>query len=229
MFDTTLGVECNDFEFFYETEDAYLIISGSYQKSNSYFIKLDKSGKILKNIQMGGDEHDRLYWVYYTEDGKLTAYMREHTLSAKSVHPLKVTMDENFNILDYSSTASSIYPMFRQMATGSWEVRDFVLGYSPGHKDDPELPKLGYVSSVIEYDDFVLIISERNTKWFEYVPMIYSTIPSYTETVYKAYTYDAEIIWRSAVDSTDYERLAEIKKEYEEEQERFKKWKSENE
>ena len=119
--------------------------------------------------------------------------------------------------------------MFRQMATGSWEVRDFVLGYSPSHKDDPELPKLGYVSSVIEYDDFVLIISERNTKWFEYVPMIYSTIPSYTETVYTAYTYDAEIIWRSAVDSTDYERLAEIKKEYEAEQERIKKWKSENE
>ena len=87
----------------------------------------------------------------------------------------------------------------------------------------------GYVSSVIYYDDFVLIISERNTKWFEYVPMIYSSMPSYTETVYTAYTYDAEIIWRSAVDSTDYERLAEIKKAYEEEQERFKKWKSENE
>mgnify|MGYP003300589931 CR=1 FL=1 len=87
----------------------------------------------------------------------------------------------------------------------------------------------GYVSSVIYYDDFVLIISEHDTKWFEYVPMVYSSMPSYTETVYTAYTYDAEIIWRSAVDSTDYERLAEIKKAYEEEQERFAKWKNENE
>ena len=86
----------------------------------------------------------------------------------------------------------------------------------------------GDVTGVIEYDDFVLIISERDTKWFEYTPMLYSTIPSYTETVYTAHALDGTILWRTAVDSTDYARLAAVKKEYMEERERFEKWMEEN-
>ncbi len=236
LFNTKLDItdELCEFEFFYETDDAYLLIGGSYQKRNSYFIKLDKSGNILKSIEMGGNESDRLYWVYYTDNDKLMLYMREHTFSKNSFDIWEITMDENYNILDrtlssYTYPDDALFPNFRQMATGSWNVRNFVLGYNPGHKDDPEMPMLGYVSSVIEYDDFVLIVSKRDTKWFEYVPMIYSTIPSYTETVYSAYTYDGELIWRSAVDSTDYERLAEVKKAYEEERERINKWRSETE
>ena len=81
------------------------------------------------------------------------------------------------------------------------------------------MPMLGYVSSVIEYDDFILIVSERDTYEADNIHFLHM----YTETVYTAYTYDAEIIWRSAVDSTDYERLAEIKKAYEEERDRFNK------
>ncbi len=226
LFNTKLDITSTicEFEFFYETEDAYLLIAGSYQKWDSYFVKLDKSGTILKNIQMGGDEHDRLYWVYYTDDGKLTAYMREHTLSAKSGDTLKVTMDENFNILDYRSTASSIYPLFRQLSSGRWNVRNFVLGYTPGYKDDPELPTWGNVTSVIEYGDFVLIISERDTKMFPYLPMLSSSHCYYTETVYTAHALDGTILWRTAVDSTNYALLAEVKQKCEDERKQMEEW-----
>lgn len=232
LFNTKLDIK-NEFDFFYETADAYLLMSGSYQKMDSYYVKLDKSGKVLKNIHMGGDESDRLYWVYY-EDGKLRLYMREHTLAERDTDILEVTMDEDFNILekvktDYHYPADAIYPNFRyHSGTCSWNVRNFVLGYSPQMKDD-EIPATGgNVTGVIEYDDFVLIISERNTKMYPYLPMFWSSHCYYTETVYTAHALDGTILWRTAVDSTDYARLAAVKKEYMEERERFEKWMEEN-
>ena len=232
LFNTKLDIE-NEIDFFYETDDAYLLISGSYQKMDSYYIKVDKSGKVLKNIHMGGDESDRLYWVYYT-NGELRAYMREHNLAERPNDILEVTMDEDFNILekvktDYHYPADTIYPNFRyHSGTRRWNVRNFVLGYSPQMKDD-EIPATGgNVTGVIEYDDFVLIISERNTKMYPYLPMFWSSHCYYTETVYTAHALDGTILWRTAVDSTDYARLAAVKKEYMEERERFEKWMEEN-
>lgn len=235
LFNTKLDITdgiCK-FEFFFETDDAYLLISGSYQKMDSYYVKLDKSGNVLKNIHMGGDESDRLYWVYY-EDGKLRAYMREHNLADNPNDILDVTMDEDFNVLskvitDLSYPADTIYPNFRyHSGTRRWNVRNFVLGYSPGHKDDAEPATWGSVSSVVEYDDFVLIISERNTKMYPYLPMFWSSYCYYTETVYTAHALDGTILWRTAVDSTDYARLAAVKKEYMEEREKIEKWMEEN-
>ncbi len=233
IFNTKLDITNSicEFEFFYETDDSYLLISGTYQKSDSYYVKLDKFGNVLKNIHMGGAEEDRLYWIYYT-DGELVAYMREHNLAEHPIDILEVTMDEDFNILekvktDYHYPADTLYPKFRQLPSGSWDVRNFVLGYSPQMNGDTIPATGGDVSAVIEYDDFVLIISEHDTKWFEYVPWIYSTIPTYTETVYTAHALDGTILWRTAVDSTDYNRLAAIKQEYKEEQERFEEWRKE--
>ena len=235
LFNTKLDITdgiCK-FEFFYETDDAYLLISGSYQKRDSYFLRIDKSGKVLKNIQMGGAESDRLYWVYY-EDGKLRAYMRDHNLAELPNDILEVTMDKDFNILekvktDYHYPADTIYPNFRyHSTTHHWNVRNFVLGYSPGHKDDPEPATWGSVSSVIEYDDFVLIISERNTKMYPYLPMFWSSHRYYTETVYTAHALDGTILWRTAVDSTNYAQLAAVRQQCEDERKEFEKWMEEH-
>jgi len=202
----------NDLDTFYELDDGY-VVAGWEQKWNDtvnqqyYIYKLDKSGNIV--YQRSLDDVSEIECV----DDELIVY----THRKQFMETIYIDIFRKHHLNDDLST------------------RDTVDGVPPnGNKSDrieDYIPDFiaGYVSSVIYYDDFVLIISERNTKWFEYVPMVYSSMPSYTETVYTAYTYDAEIIWRSAVDSTDYERLAEIKKEYEEEQERFAKWKSENE
>lgn len=229
LFNTKLDITdglCK-FEFFYETGDAYLLIGGSYQKWDSYFVKIDKSGKVLKNIQMGGEESDRLYWVYYT-DGELVAYMREHTLSQKAADTQKVIMDDSFNILSYNSAVSYSYPMFYLQPSGRWNVRNFVLGYNPQMKDDDIPATGGNVTGVIEYDDFVLIISERDTKMFPYLPMFWSSHCYYTETVYTAHALDGTILWRTAVDSTDYARLVAVKQLCEDERKELEKWMEEH-
>lgn len=232
LFNTKLDITdglCK-FEFFFETGGAYLLIGGSYQKWDSYYVKIDKSGKVLKNKQMGGEESDRLYWVNYT-DGNLVAYMREHTLSKKTADTQKVLMDDSFNIINYHSadgTDGDSFPLIYQQPTGSWNVRGFVLGYSPGHKDDPEPATWGRVSSVIEYDDFVLIISERETKMYPYLPMFWSSHCYYTETVYTAHALDGTILWRTAVDSTDYAQLAAVRQQCEDERKGFEKWMEEH-
>ena len=235
LFNTKLDITDGlcEFEFFYETDDAYLLLSGSYQKWDSYFVKIDKSGKVLKNIQMGGEDSDRLYWVYYA-DGELRAYMREHNLADHPSDILEVTMDEDFNILekvktDYHYPADTVYPNFRyHSGTRRWNVRNFVLGYSPQMKDD-EIPATGgNVTGVIEYDDFVLIISERNTKMYPYLPMFWSSHCYYTETVYTAHALDGTILWRTAVDSTDYAQLVAVKQLCEDERKELEKWMEEH-
>ncbi len=211
-------------DFVGEVDDGY-IISGIPQNwlGNDtqcfYIYKLDKSGNILHQRRIGSNN---IAGIIKAEcvDGELILYDRH----VKGIKGKECEYGYCINYLndDLSprKTVESTEPIdecisYSFSLSGShvfWSIERFISDFDAG-----------YVSSVIYYDDFILIISERDTKWFEYVPMVYSSMPSYTETVYTAYTYDAEIIWRSAVDSTDYERLAEIKKEYEEEQERFKK------
>lgn len=231
LFDTIIEKKqgLDDFEFFFETDDAYLLIDGSYQKYYSRYVKIDKSGIVLKNIQMGGEESDRLYEICYA-DGNLVANMREHTLTKDPYDTQQVTMDDNFNILSSVSIKNNTtpdirFPRFQQHSiTKTWNVRDFVLGYSPGHKDDPVPATWGRVSSVIEYDDFILIISERDTKMFPYLPMIESSHYYYSETVYTAHALDGTILWRTAVDSTNYTLLAEVKQRCEDERKRIEEW-----
>jgi hypothetical protein len=211
VFKTEFDVR-NDLDVFYELDDGY-VVAGWEQKWNDtvnqqyYIYKLDKSGNIVHQRNL--DDVSELECI----GGELIVYTRQRQF----METIYIDVFRKHYLNDDLSTRVTVDGVAPN-AYKSKRIEDYIPDFNAG-----------YVSSVIEYDDFVLIISERNTKWFEYVPMVYSSIPSYTETVYTAYTYDAEIIWRSAVDSTDYERLAEIKKEYEEEQERFKKWKSENE
>ncbi len=217
LFDTKIGVnkEFCIFDFFHETEDAYILISGSYQRRDSCFIKIDKSGNILKNIHIGGLDSDRLYWVYFSDSG-FTAYMREHTLITNAGDTQKVEFDYDFNVLSNNSVKEVPYPIIYQrpsITSGpiSWDVRGFVLGYDPEMKGD-EIPATGgRVTAVIEYDDFILIISEHDTKHYYANPLM-STPFSYTETVYTAHALDGTILWRTAVDSTEYAALYELDK-----------------
>ena len=200
-------------DFVGEVDDGY-IVSGIPQNwlGNDtecfYLYKLDRLGNLVYQRRIASNN---VAGVVKAEcvDGELVYYDRY----VKSVIGQEYEFGYRMNSLNHDlstrATAevnggieeliSCNYPNINYGPDVLWSVEDFLPDFNAG-----------YVSSVIYYDDFVLIISERNTKWFEYVPMVYSSMPSYTETVYTAYTYDAEIIWRSAVDSTDYERLSEM-------------------
>ncbi len=203
IFDTPLLTKCGEFEFFFEVDDGYLLIGGSYQKMDRYFLKLDESGNLVHNLKFGGLEHDRLYYAEYGEDG-LTMYLRDYASSGYDI--LRQRYSDDYVLLESETYEGDIpYPEFRLMPSGSWRVDDFVSGYN-----GKEIGELGDVISCIKYNDFVLIVSERDTYEAENIHFLHM----YTETVYTAYTYDAEIIWRSAVDSTDYEKLAQVKEKY---------------
>lgn len=211
VFKTEFDVR-NDLDVFYELDDGYVVAGWEQKWSDTvnqqyYIYKLDKSGNTVHQRSL--DDVSEIECV----EGELIVYTRQRQF----METIYIDVFSKHYLNDDLSTRVTVDGV---PANGnkSDRIEDYIPDFNAG-----------YVSSVIYYDDFVLIISERDTKWFEYVPMVYSSIPSYTETVYTAYTYDTEIIWRSAVDSTDYERLAEIKKAYEEEQARINKYKSENE
>ena len=68
----------------------------------------------------------------------------------------------------------------------------------------------GTPHSFIDYGDYYLIISENVTGKYEKTPPMVSSILYYTETVYSAYDYNGELLFRTAVDSSpDYDAMAE--------------------
>ena len=62
----------------------------------------------------------------------------------------------------------------------------------------------------IDYGDFYLIVSERETGIYENTPPMISSIWYYTETVYSGYSQDGALLFRAAVDSSpDYDARVE--------------------
>ena len=68
----------------------------------------------------------------------------------------------------------------------------------------------GTPHAFIDYGDYYLIISENVTSEYENTPPMVSSIWYYTETVYSAYDYNGDLLFRTAVDSSpDFDVLAE--------------------
>jgi hypothetical protein len=216
IFDIDLDIKASGFEFFAETDDAYILADGSYQRRYCHFIKIDKSGKITKKIEMGGDEYDRLYVVRYV-NGTLYALMRNRSLTGRSNVPVvTVKFDSDLNVIGYADRENFPY---KERDTHTFEytyVSEFLESRFPDKEKETEAPSgmPHLATAVIEYDDFILLVSEHDTK--HYYPLLLMSTPfSFTETVYTAYSHDGEILWRAAVDSTDYESLARLEAEKE--------------
>ena len=212
IFDIDLDIKASGFEFFAETDDAYILVDGSYQKRYCHFIKIDKSGKITKKIEMGGDEYDRLYAVVYV-NGTLYALMRNRALTGRQNGPVvTVKFDSDLNVIGYLNREAFPFQKRKQYSVSSYTlVSEFLESRFPDKEKETEAPggMRHLATAVIEYDDFILLVSEHDTK--HYYPLLLMSTPfSFTETVYTAYSHDGEILWRAAVDSTDYESLARL-------------------
>ncbi len=217
IFDIDLDIKASGFEFFAETDDAYILADGSYQRRYCHFIKIDKSGKITKKIEMGGDEYDRLYAVEYV-NGTLYALMRNRALTGRQNGPVvTVKFDSDLNVIGYLNREAFPFQKRKQYAVSSYMlVSEFLESRFPDKEKETEAPSgmRHLATAVIEYDDFILLVSEHDTK--HYYPLLPMSTPfSFTETVYTAYSFDGNILWRAAVDSTDYESLARLEAEKE--------------
>ena len=68
----------------------------------------------------------------------------------------------------------------------------------------------GTANAFIDYGDFYLIVSENITGEYEHTPPMISSIWYYTESVYSAYDYSGNLIFRASVDSSpDYDALVQ--------------------
>ncbi len=210
LFETEFDIR-SDLGFVAEVSDGY-IISGGLQNWNDitektrYVYKLDKSGNIIKTRTFPDNSGDMILKIAYESDG-LVLYQQKRNGSKNEY--FKICLKDDLSNKSTTSIASppespKIYSSPMNNYYAYWNAQDFFGGLFEG----------GRISSVIYYDDFILFVSENDTKYFPYNDPASSTLLFYSESVYSAYTYDGELIWRCARDSTDYELFAELEEKY---------------
>lgn len=212
LFETEFDI-LSDLYFVGEVDGGY-IISGGLQnwahikEQNYYLYKLDHSGNIVKQIEFKEADGYSIRKIEYIEE-EIVLY----NYNKKSKNYYKIYLNDSLStkktVASDAPVSKTIYSSGFRNYYAYWNAQDFFSGL---YEEE------GQIKSVIYYEDFILFISEHDTKCFQYYTPHWdgSNIASYTETVYAAYTYDAELIWRTAVDSTDYEYLASLKNEYDE-------------
>ena len=220
--ETVLG---NDFVgelgHFFETDSGYIFVGdcdaekvGTITTNDIALLKLDFDGNIVKFVQDGGNHHDRISRVEQTKRGiKVYFYMNTSSTEPGGYklyeydNDLKLILQKDIEEDDIPG----MNPYYYISGTPYYSYEDFFTDFDDNKSSCVE---------IIEYDDFVLFVSAHYT-FNEYERVTFrSTIPYYwhcNETVYTAYSYDGEIIWRATADSTDYEALQkqidEVKKQ----------------
>lgn len=202
LFKTEFDVK-SDIEYFIEVEDGYIVAGNKrrYLNENNdcyYVFKLDRSGNIIARQTMEGVKNNSLCRVEYL-NGELVLYVLTNANSYQKLflgESLLVEKRENIS----SVPKDLVSRVVQSISIPSWNIENFLPAFDGGR-----------VTLAVEYDDFILIVSERNTKQFTHsVPLVFSGLYFYTETVYSAYSRDGELIWRTSTDSTDYEKFDEI-------------------
>lgn len=215
----------NDFvgelDRFFETDSGYIFVGdcnadkvGTITTNDIALLKLDFDGNIIKYVQDGGDYHDLIYRVEQTKNGvRVYFYMHTRSDSTESGGFKMYEFDNDLNLIAQKDIEKDDIPgrkpLFYISGTPYYNHEDFFTDYDFNKS---------YAEEIIEYDDCVLFISSHYT-FNEYERISFSSTKSpyweCSESVYTAYSYDGEIIWRATVDTTDYEalqkRLDEIK------------------
>ncbi len=195
---------------FLETDDGYLLVAecedtayktvGLHGSTDIVIFKLDRNCNIIKTKRIVGSDYDSLSraGAEYS-DGILRLYIRAQ--SSDGDYPADgfwiFELDRDLEIIEKTATEYKDIPDKTLGTIGGKTIHDIT-------EFDPDFDA-GGVSSIIEYDDFVLIISTHATGIYENMPIYISSFWYYTETVYSAYSKDGKLIWRSAVDSTRYD------------------------
>lgn len=214
LFDITLDVK-SEIGFFVETPNGYIVAGSTMNivglNTDYYYVfSIDKSGNILSKKTLGGEKYDALHSIEYTKKDGLVLYVRQSMRNGnkyyayQKLYLYEYTLEiKRTEIIDSAPTSDAkIYQSITRLRP-YWYIQDFLPDFDGGR-----------VTAAIEYDDFYLIVSEHDTKYFGLSDYASSTMLFYTETVYSAYTKDGELIWRSAVDSSDYEKFREISDKY---------------
>lgn len=182
---------------------------GVHSPTDIFMAVLNYDGELVKRKQIAGSDYDSLDFAEKTDETFTLSISSQSndgdfaggtfSLYAKD---WVIAVDDNLSIVE------------KKPETGR-DYFDDVIGVKNGnpiYNTDPIFDDFdaGWVKAYIDYGDFYLIVSERNTGEYENTPGYISSIWYYTETVYSAYDYNGELIFRDAVDSSpDYDSIVE--------------------
>lgn len=220
LFDTPLdGVEGCALQYCFEVNERFYFfgtietpetkIKGVGSRSDIYMVVLDSSGTVVNTQMIAGSDFDSLDAAEITENGFLLS------ISAQSDDGDFAGSQSNGFPKDWIFTVNyDLEITGKEMKTGR-DYFDSRLGEKNGktiYKSDNLLKNFdaGTPKAYIGYGDFYLIISSNNTGEYEKTPTMISSIWYYTESVYSAYDYSGNLIFRASVDSSpDYDALVQ--------------------
>ena len=220
LFDTPLdGVEGWALQYCFEVNERFYFfgtietpetkIKGVGSRSDIYMVVLDSAGTVVNTQMIAGSDFDSLDAAEITENGFLLS------ISAQSDDGDFAGSQSNGFPKDWIFTVNyDLEITGKEMKTGR-DYFDSRLGEKNGktiYKSDNLLKNFdaGTPKAYIGYGDFYLIVSSNNTGEYEKTPTMISSIWYYTESVYSAYDYSGNLIFRASVDSSpDYDALVQ--------------------
>jgi len=220
LFDTPLeGVEGWALQYCFEVNEHFYFFGtietpetkrrGVGSPSDIYMVVLDSTGTVVNTQMIAGSDFDSLHAAEITENGFLLS-IRAQSDDGDFVGSQSNGFPQNWIFtVNYDLEITS-----KEMKTGR-EYSDRRLGEKKGktiYKSDSLLTNFdaGTPEAYINYGDFYLIVSSNNTGVYEKTPPTISSIWYYTESVYSAYDYSGNLIFRASVDSSlDFDALAQ--------------------
>lgn len=216
VFDINLPEGTGGFDYMVETDDGYIfpgeidVKTQTVKKGDVYVVKLTFDGKIQNTVTIGtADEFDTVCNVEKGENGAVLYICLQEKKEGdqKSVRNYyRYDIKKDLTIKNITPITENDVPergpFYFIDGKGLYSVEEFIvdvdnLDYSP--------------SELIDYGDFVLSVGNRYTSDYDFLKDGLSSVLQiksfYTETVYAAYTKQGELIWRTAVDSSNYDMI----------------------
>ncbi len=189
------------FYLFGEVESPETKARGVHSPTDIYMVALDNTGQILKTKNIAGSDYDSINTVEMSDNDFVLSLDSQSddgdfTKSNSNGYPV----DWVFYINDELEITQKKRESGRDCFDDKIGEKDGVAVYNSDsfiHNLDIKSPNV-----FIDYDDFFLIISENPTGIYENTPQTISAIWYYTETVYSAYNYNGELLFRTSVDSS---------------------------
>lgn len=174
---------------------------GIYSRTDIYMVILDKNGAVLNTQYIAGSDFDSLDAAEMSGDGFVLS------ISSQSDDGDFAGSDSNGYPTDWVITVNDNLEITEKKKESGRDYFDSRIGEKDGvsvHKSNALLNDFdaGSPQAFIDYSDFYLIVSENNTGIYENTPPMISSIWYYTETVYSAYNYNGELLFRTSVDSS---------------------------
>lgn len=222
VFDTKLdSVTIGALDFCIEKDGRYYFFGADKEKEGDNDLGkpkvscmvFDGSGKLEKQLLIGGSSHDHLIQAESTENGFLLEINSmsedgDFEGSGANYHEIgwKVTISDDLVITEKEKLAERTRLRTR---VGEKDGK-------PVYMDDKMFDGFdaGGVMSYIDYGDKYLLVSYHPTGEYEKQPAYISSIWQYSETVYSMYDRSGKLLFRASVDSSpDYDAIVSSEKE----------------